>query len=122
MNSPGAGDVGRGLQVGHDRLRGALGDGGGALMSRIRASGLRAISSSTCPWPVSSVHEPPRSPGIPCTEHVSREKTHVIFNVFLLTGNRREGDAGIPRSCRGGTAVTALPGRVTALPGSREAS
>src|SRR6266542_2966227 len=35
--------------------------GTAALMSRIRAVGVRAISTSTCPCPVSSVQLPPRS-------------------------------------------------------------
>jgi anti-sigma B factor antagonist len=63
-----------------------------ALISRIRASGLRAISTSTCPCPVSRVQLPPIEPGsvIPpdhiLTREFTREETHEIFLVFLLTG------------------------------------
>ena len=60
---PGAGQVTGGFQVGHDGLDGALVSPTTALMSRIRARGLRAISTSTCPCPVRSVQLPPLSSG-----------------------------------------------------------
>ena len=100
---PGAGDVAGCLQVGHDGLDGAFGEAGGGAMSRIRAVGLRAISTSTCPCPVSSVQLPPRSSGAVMTTDISsrdhprekfswdifsREKSREIFLMFLLTGLR----------------------------------
>src|SRR5215469_10724708 len=63
------------------------------LMSRIRASGLRVISTSTCPCPVSSVQDPPlpssplMSPSVELTSDFPREKTHEVFLVFILTGH-----------------------------------
>src|SRR2546422_143693 len=66
-----------------------------ALMSRIRDPGLRAISTSTCPCPVSSVQPPSRSPGsLTPPDHIlarvsSREVSRDIFLMFLLTGLRR---------------------------------
>src|SRR5271170_1905815 len=60
-------------------------------MSRIRASGSRAISTRTCPCPVRRVQAPPFSPGslIP-SDHIlarglSRVYTHEIFLALLLT-------------------------------------
>src|SRR5271170_2373311 len=65
-----------------------------ALMSRIRASGSRAISTRTCPCPVSRVQAPPSSPwsSMP-SDHIlarglSRVYTHEIFLALLLTGVR----------------------------------
>src|SRR5580658_8707049 len=59
------------------------------LMSRIRASGSRAISTSTCPCPVSRVQLPPGSL-IPrdhiLARELTREETREIFLAFLLTG------------------------------------
>ena len=86
-----AADVTGGLQVGHDGLDGAFGSSpAAALMSRIRASGLRAISTSTCPCPVRSVQLPPLWSGsLMPHDHNSREnphaRTHEIYRAFLLT-------------------------------------
>jgi hypothetical protein len=54
----GAGEIPRGLQVGHDGLHGALGQADYRADVPDAASGLRAISTRTCPWPVSSVQAP----------------------------------------------------------------
>src|SRR5256885_6438166 len=75
-----------------------------APMSRIRDPGLRAISTSTCPCPVSSVQLPSRSPGslIP-PDHIlarrsSREVSRDIFLMFLLTGLRRAPILVVPQT------------------------
>src|ERR1700722_10368950 len=63
-----------------------------ALMSRIRASGSRAISRRTCPCPVRRVQVPPLWSGsvIPCDHILARRfsgvYTHEIFLAFPLTG------------------------------------
>ena len=45
-----------------------------ALMSRMRASGLRAISTSTCPCPVSNVQLPPPPGSLMLVEYITRER------------------------------------------------
>src|ERR1700751_5435471 len=109
------------------------------LMSRIRASGLRATSTSTCPCPVRSVHPPPLSSAsvmpssIELASVFPREKTHEIILACLLTGLQLHADhetapgghAGDPpgvRSERDDTAVrpTAAPlEAATPRPGRR---
>src|ERR1700760_1224772 len=78
------------------------------LMSRIRASGLRAISTSTCPCPVRSVHAPPLSSAsvmpssIDLASDFPREKTREIFVAFLLTGLQLQADHGTALGGRAG--------------------
>jgi STAS domain len=71
-----------------------------ALMSRIRASGLRAISTSTCPCPVRSVQRPPLcdSSGLHTLLAAHKLATaaggdmvlvipgHAVLRVFTITG------------------------------------
>ena len=54
----GAGDVPGGFQVGNDGLRGAFGDHRGRSDVALPGRGVRAISTSTCPCPVSRSHVP----------------------------------------------------------------
>src|SRR5262249_49640818 len=62
-------------------------------MSRIRAVGLRAISTSTCPCPVSSVQLLPHSARSPITTEcilakpVTRDLSHVILRVRGISRN-----------------------------------
>src|ERR1700756_1727468 len=86
-----------------------------ALISRIRASGLRAISTSTCPCPVSRVQLPsigPRSvipPDHILTREFAREETRDIFLVFPLTGIG-------PRSDPDSAPIGARPPEVMQMP------
>ena len=113
---PGAGNVPGGLQVGHDGLDGALGDAGPG--AEVPDPGLRAISTRTCPCPVSSVQLPLLSSGtLISRDHnlareFSRVKTRDIFLVILLTHHAVRDDPGSamtgPPACRQGSGA---PGR-----------
>src|SRR5436309_3114759 len=85
-----------------------------AAMSRIRAVGLRAISTSTCPWPVSRVQLPPLSSWPVITaEYIFRSAfaRENIHEISLVRGIMRNiSHVSIDRSLLPGRSWTCLIG------------